>query len=134
MHLLDWTGLDWIPPFKTNTCIHSFHTHQLLVVHLSLAAITAALLYTKIVKPNKQESSFAYLLGYGAIVPFWLVAPWYWIHLFGIRNNIIIFAAFLSVPTLVIFRTTAGMLCWTGVNLVVVVVCLFCLVCTYRIS
>jgi hypothetical protein len=81
----------------------------LVVVHLSLAAITAALLYTKIVKPNKQESNFAYLLGYGAILPFWLVAPWYWIHLFDIRNDVIKFAAFMTVPTLVIFRTTAGM-------------------------
>ena len=106
INVLYWIGLDCFPPLKLTPV---FLSQQLLVAHLSLAAITAALLYILIVKPNKQESSLAYLLGYGTIVPFWLVAPWYWIHLFDIRNDMIKFAAFLSVPSLVVFRTTAGM-------------------------
>lgn len=71
-----------------------------------LAALTAAITYLYIVK--RQGTPLSYLLGYGVMMPFWLIVPYYGVELFDIRNKFMKFSFGAVAPTLGIFHTTEG--------------------------
>ena len=72
----------------------------------ALAALTGAITYRYIVQ--KPGTPLSYLLGYGAIMPFWLIIPYYGVEIFDIRNKFMKFCFGAIAPTLGIFHTTEG--------------------------
>ena len=78
---------------------------SVLCFQTALGYLVGLLLYNFIIKPQKYESSFSYLLVYGIILPFWIVWPVCFIQLFGIRH--FIFKFFVGViATVYFFRST----------------------------
>jgi Membrane bound O-acyl transferase family len=77
---------------------------SLVSLPMILAAVTAAITYHFIVAPKQADTSTAYFLGYGVLLPFWLGFP-FWINpLFDIRNLVFKFVVGGIMPTLVEFR------------------------------
>ena len=81
----------------------------LIVISMSaLAALTGAITYSFIIR--RQGAYHSYLLGFGVLIPFWILAPFYGVELFDIRNKFMKFCFGAIVPTLGIFRTSEGKL------------------------
>jgi len=78
----------------------------LLFVCLSTvaAAVTAAIVYHFIVAPKKSDTSTAFILGYGVLLPFWLGWPFFIFPLLDVRNLLLKFVVGGVVPTLMEFR------------------------------
>jgi hypothetical protein len=75
---------------------------------VAFAALIGFLIYTTIVKPKRYNTTFAYLLGYGVILPFLIVCPASIIRFFDVRNLIFKFCIGVITPTMSIFRATEG--------------------------
>ena len=70
------------------------------------AAVLSVISYKFIVK--NQESWTRYVVGYGLLVPFWIISPMVQIQLLGIENKLMKFCVGGICPTLGIFHTTEG--------------------------
>ena len=80
----------------------------MVIAEAFVASLTGALIYYTILKPRKQETTFANLLVYGGILPFWIVSPYFFIQMADLRNLIFKFVVAVITPTLTLFRTTEG--------------------------
>ena len=72
-----------------------------------MAVSVASLLYTVVIAKQKHDTHAAYLLGYGVIIPFWILSPLYLIRAFGMTNTVFRFVMG-TIPTLALFRTLEG--------------------------
>jgi hypothetical protein len=72
-----------------------------------VAAAVACLIFELVIKPKKEDTSVAYLVGYGLIIPFWVIVPMYAIQTFQITNKVFRFIMG-AVPSLAMFRTMEG--------------------------
>jgi len=70
------------------------------------AAVFSQLVYRYII-PNKRSTT-AYLIGYGFIIPFWLIFPSRVLEYLDVRNKIFRFCIAAVTPALSVFRTTEG--------------------------
>ena len=68
------------------------------------AAFTASIVYHFIVDPKKSDTSTAFVLGYGVLLPFWLGWPFLIYPLLDVRNLLLKFIVGGVIPTLVEFR------------------------------
>ena len=68
------------------------------------AALTASIVYHFIVGPKKSETSTAFFLGYGVLLPFWLGWPFLIYPLLDVRNLLLKFVVGGVIPTLMEFR------------------------------
>ena len=57
----------------------------------------------------KNKSSTHYLVGFGIIIPFWIVLPSFELQVLDIQNKLINFCLAAIIPTMAIFQTTEGM-------------------------
>jgi hypothetical protein len=72
-----------------------------------LSALVSIVTYTQIIqKPG--SSRYTYLLGYGVLIPLWIIVPRWQLHLFGVENMVINFCLSGIIPTLNIFHTMEG--------------------------
>lgn len=71
-----------------------------------VAALFSQIVY-QLILPY-QRTTAAYLIGYGVIVPFWLVFPWIVVDGIYVKNKIFRFCIAAVTPALSIFRTTEG--------------------------
>jgi hypothetical protein len=71
-----------------------------------LAALFSQLVYYYVI-PNKNTTT-AYLIGYGFIIPFWLALPSTVISYLDAKNKLFRFTVAAVTPSLCIFRTTEG--------------------------
>jgi hypothetical protein len=78
----------------------------MVFIQMLVAAATGLVLYRTVVQPKRADTSFAFLVGFGAVVPFWVAWPVILIRLFDVRNAIFRFAIGCVTPTLSIFRAT----------------------------
>jgi len=73
-----------------------------------LSALVSIVTYTQIIqKPG--SSRYTYLLGYGVLIPLWIIVPRWQLHLFGVENMVINFCLSGIIPTLNIFHTMEAM-------------------------
>lgn len=74
-----------------------------------VAAAISLLIFKYILSPSTYRNSTlaCCLLGYGIIVPFWILVPVYAVKILNIRNKVFRFV-FGTVPTLSFFRTFEG--------------------------
>ena len=79
---------------------------QVLAFEGILAAAFAQLVYRFIV-PNKN-TTFAYLIGYGFIIPFWMAFPVSVVNFIDVKNKVFRFCICAVTPALCTFRTTEG--------------------------
>jgi hypothetical protein len=80
---------------------------QFLGATVVVAAAMACLIFEVVIKPKKQGTNVAYLVGYGLIIPFWAIVPMYAIQTFQITNKVFRFIMG-TVPSLAMFRTLEG--------------------------
>lgn len=78
----------------------------MMVIQMVVAAATGFFLYHTIVRPKRADTSFAILLGFGAVLPFWLIWPIVLTRQLDTRNAMFKFAIGCVTPTLSMFRTT----------------------------
>jgi hypothetical protein len=78
----------------------------MLVIQIGVAAATGLFLYWTIIQPKRADTSFAFLIGFGVLLPYWVVWPMVLIRHLDIRNAMFKFAIGCITPTLCIFRTT----------------------------
>ena len=72
-----------------------------------LSALVSIVTYTQVIQ--KPDSSFSrYVLGYGVLIPLWIIVPRWQLHLFGVENMVINFCLSGIIPTLNIFHTMEG--------------------------
>lgn len=69
-----------------------------------VAALTASIVYAFIVGPKKSDTSTAFFVGYGILLPFWLAWPLVINPLLGFQNLLFKFIVGGVIPTLVEFR------------------------------
>jgi hypothetical protein len=77
----------------------------------AMGALTGAITYVYIIK--KPGTPLSYLLGYGVLIPFWMIVPYFGVELFDIRNKFMKFCFGAIAPTLGIFHTTEGKPPWS---------------------
>ena len=73
-----------------------------------IAVGVGCILYQYCVKPEMQFTTQSYLVGYGLILPFWLVFPSVTSHYFGVYNKIARFTLTTVVTCICSFRTIAA--------------------------
>ena len=71
-----------------------------------LAACFSQLVYHFVLP--KSRTSTAYMIGYGFIIPFWLLFPSAVIDYLDVRNKVFRFCIAAVTPSLCVFRTTEG--------------------------
>lgn len=85
-----------------------------VLISIALQCILSALLsiwtFVYIIQPRqKEKTTFShFLIGYGFLIPLWLVLPRLQLHAFGIHNMVINFCLSGIIPTLNIFHTMEG--------------------------
>jgi Membrane bound O-acyl transferase family len=77
----------------------------MLLLESCVAALTGLLLYKTIVEPKRSDTSTAMLIGWGIVLPLWIVYPVVLIQLLDIRNAIFKFVLGCIYPILCVFRT-----------------------------
>jgi hypothetical protein len=77
----------------------------MLVIQMGVATVTGLFLYRTIIQPKRADTSVAFLIGLGVLLPFWVVWPMILIQQLDIRNTMFKFAVGCITPTLSIFRT-----------------------------
>lgn len=87
-----------------------------------LSALFSVVTYTQIIDKQHHTNTRNYMLGFGVLIPLWLVLPRWQLQVFGIQNMVINFCLSGIIPTLNIFHTMEGMFWRVGVAVVVVVV------------
>jgi hypothetical protein len=70
--------------------------------------MTGLVIYKAIIEPKRYDTPFSRLLGFGVLLPFWIVFPTILFQFLGIRNFLFKFVIGVITPTLSIFRTTEG--------------------------
>lgn len=93
--------------FYLNNIVQNAEVALVLGSSVVLATVLSWILFTFVIVPKKQNTSFAYLLGFGVIIPFWILSPMPLIRFFNLRNKVFRFV-FGTIPTLTIFRTLEG--------------------------
>mmetsp|Transcript_41197 Transcript_41197/g.46533 ORF Transcript_41197/g.46533 Transcript_41197/m.46533 type:complete len:478 (-) Transcript_41197:114-1547(-) len=78
----------------------------MFLITIVVAAIIGLLLYWIIMQPKQTETTKAYLIGWGLIIPFWIAYPFIFCHYLGITNNIFKFLVGGVAPVAYFFRTT----------------------------
>ena len=81
---------------------------SLLLLQVLIASVFGLIIYVIIIRKREYESTTALLLVYGAIIPFWLAMPVYFLRAIGIRNLLVRFATGCLVPVVSMFRATEG--------------------------
>ena len=72
-----------------------------------LAAMVSILTYKFVIQ--QQGKPISYLVGFGLILPFWIICPYYAVAQLDIRNKFMKFCFAAIVPTLGLFHTTEAM-------------------------
>jgi hypothetical protein len=92
-----------------------FHRLQWVIVQGMMAAATSVIIYYGMILPSKKlakngpsSPSTNFLLGFGVILPFWLILPSYQLQLLNVRSRVMRFIIGAIVPTLSLFRTLEG--------------------------
>jgi len=78
----------------------------MFLITIVVAAIIGLILYWTIIQPKQTETTKAYLIGWGLIIPFWIVYPFIFCHYLDIKNNIFKFLVGGVAPIACFFRTT----------------------------
>jgi hypothetical protein len=99
----------WAPGTFLGLYIPSVAFWLQVFISVSLQSILSALIsivtYTQIIQ---KPGSSRYLLGYGVLIPLWIIVPRWQLHLFGVENMVINFCLSGIIPTLNIFHTMEG--------------------------
>ncbi|CAB9504739.1 long-chain-alcohol O-fatty-acyltransferase [Seminavis robusta] len=90
--------------FYLNNVVQNVEVLLFLIATGLVGGAVARVLYQAVILPKRQDTSMAYLLGYGVIIPFWILSPMYIIQTLRITNKVFRFCMG-TVPTLGIFRT-----------------------------
>ena len=77
----------------------------LLLVALSVAAGVGWILYKSVLARKMEDTTLAYLVGFGLVLPFWISWPVFILKAFDIRNAIYRFMVAGIVPVICAFRT-----------------------------
>ena len=59
----------------------------MFLITIVVAAIIGLILYWTIMQPKQTETTKAYLVGWGLIIPFWIAYPFIFCHYLGITNK-----------------------------------------------
>ena len=71
-----------------------------------VAAALSVVTYKFIIQ--RQGTVTSYLVGYGFLVPLWLLVPYYQVELFDCRNTFMRFCFAVIVPIINVFHITEG--------------------------
>ena len=77
----------------------------MLVLQATVAALTAYFLYKSIIEPKRADTSTAFMIGWGVVIPLWIVWPVVMIQTLEIRNAIFKFVVGCVYPVVCLFRT-----------------------------
>jgi hypothetical protein len=92
--------------YQTHDVTTACNLSQAMGAICVLAGLLSFVTYKHIVL--KQGSTISYLIGFGFLIPLWIVLPFHLIEVLDLRNKVIKFAVAAVVPTLAIFKTTEG--------------------------
>ncbi|CAB9507618.1 long-chain-alcohol O-fatty-acyltransferase [Seminavis robusta] len=90
--------------FYLNNFLQNIEGLLFLIATALVAATVACVLYQTVIVPKQHDTSMAYLLGYGVIIPFWILSPMYVIQTLHVTNTVFRFCMG-TVPILSMFRT-----------------------------
>ena len=76
----------------------------LVCLNMVLSVITGVITYRCIVEPKKYDTTTAFTLGWGLLLPFWILWPAVMYQMLDLRNLIIKFVVGGVQPTLMLFR------------------------------
>ena len=77
----------------------------LLVLQATVAAATAYVLYKCILEPKRADMHTAFMIGWGIVIPLWIIWPVVMIQALEIRNTIFKFVVGCVYPVVCLFRT-----------------------------
>ncbi len=76
----------------------------LVCLNVLLATVTGAVVYKVIIEPGKTDTPIAKILGFGALLPFWITWPTTIFQLLDVRNLLFKFILGGVTPTITLFR------------------------------
>mmetsp|Transcript_6226 Transcript_6226/g.9572 ORF Transcript_6226/g.9572 Transcript_6226/m.9572 type:complete len:414 (+) Transcript_6226:34-1275(+) len=77
-----------------------------IILEAGFAIVCGWVIYTYIIEPKRAGTTFAYLIGYGSIVPFWILGSEYFIYILDVRNIFMRFCVGCIVPTKCLFNVS----------------------------
>ncbi|OEU19977.1 hypothetical protein FRACYDRAFT_181752 [Fragilariopsis cylindrus CCMP1102] len=78
----------------------------LILITLIVAAFVGLILYYTIIQSKQTNTTHAYIVGWGLILPFWISYPVILLYFFDIRNCLFKFLVGCIAPVVCVFRTT----------------------------
>jgi hypothetical protein len=78
----------------------------LILTTLIVAALVGLILYYTVIQSKQTNTIHAYIVGWGLILPFWILYPFILFYYFDIRNCLFKFLVGCIAPVVCVFRTT----------------------------
>jgi hypothetical protein len=78
----------------------------LILITLIVAALVGSILYYTVIQSKQTNTTHAYIVGWGLILPFWISYPFILFYFFDIRNCLFKFLVGCIAPVVCFFRTT----------------------------